>query len=128
MQRRDAAVDARAVRVLADFGVDGEREIQRGGALGEPLDVAARRKDEDLVLIEIDLQELEELLGAVGVLLQLDELAEPRQVAVQRIGRLPARFVQPVRGNAVLGGAVHVASADLDLVQLAPRPEHRRVE
>ncbi len=69
MQRGDAAVDLGTLTLEPHLGVHVEGEVDGGGALGQPLHVALRREDEDLVLIEIDLQELEELLGAVGVLL-----------------------------------------------------------
>src|SRR5258705_12131307 len=111
MQRRDAAVDAGSLGPLTYFGVDREREVDRRRALGETLHVAARREDEDLILVQVDLQELEELLGRVGVLLQLDELAEPGQMAVQLVGGLAALLVEPVRRDAVLGRAVHLARA-----------------
>src|SRR5256885_3291111 len=42
----------------------------------QALHVAPGREDEDLVLVEVDLQELEELLGRVGVLLQLERSEE----------------------------------------------------
>ena len=89
MQRSDPPVDARPLAVLPHLGVHGEREIERRRALRQALHVAARREDEDLVLIEVDLQEFDELFRRVGILLQLDELAEPRQVAVQLVGSLP---------------------------------------
>src|SRR2546422_329612 len=80
------------------------------------------------VLVQVDLEELEKLLGRVGVLLQLDELAEPREVAVELVGGALAFLEEPVGGDAVLRRVVHVAGADLDLVQLPARPEHRRVQ
>src|SRR6267154_1377621 len=71
VQRRDAAVDARALAVLADLRMHREREVDRRRSFGQTLHVAAGGEDEDLVLVEVDLQELEELLGRVRVLLQL---------------------------------------------------------
>src|SRR2546426_817322 len=62
VQRGDAAVDAGAVAVLADLGVDREGEVDGRGAFGEALHVAERREDEDLVLVEVDFEELEEFL------------------------------------------------------------------
>ena len=91
VQRRDAAVDLGALALEPDLGVHVEGEVDGGGALGQPLHVALRREDEDLVLIEIDLQELEEFLGAVGVLLQLEQLAEPAEMLVELVG-LPSRL------------------------------------
>src|SRR5438132_1316505 len=69
VERRDPAVHASAIAVLADFGVHHEGEIDRRRTLGQPLHVTPRREHEDLVLIQVDLQELEELLGTVRVLL-----------------------------------------------------------
>src|SRR5207253_1499427 len=127
VQRSDAAVDPRPLAVLPDRGVDGKGEVDRGCALGEPFHVATRRENEDLVLVQVDLEELEELLGGVRVLLQLEELAEPRQVTIELVGTLPL-LEQPVRCDPVLGGAVHLARADLDLVELAAGAEDRRVQ
>ncbi len=104
-----------------------EGEVDRRGALGELLHVALRREDEDLVLVQVDLEELEELLRAVRVLLQLEELAEPAEVLGQLVG-LAVSLVEPVRRDAVLGGAVHLLGADLHLEQLAAGPEDGGVE
>ena len=62
-----------------------EREVERRRPLRQLDDVAARREDEDLVLIQIELQEFEELFGAVRVLLQLEQLPEPAKVLVELV-------------------------------------------
>ena len=93
------------------------------GALGQPLHVALGREDEDLVLVEVDLQELEELLRAVGVLLQLQQLAEPAEVLVELVG-LPVPLVDPVGRDAVLGGAVHLLACGSG-PRTAGRPDRR---
>src|SRR6185437_6657522 len=54
-QRRHASVHARTVAMQSDFRVHGEREIDRGCALGKLDHVAGRREHEYLVLIEIEL-------------------------------------------------------------------------
>src|SRR2546429_1455266 len=90
--------------------------------------VAAGREHENLVLVEVDFQELEKFLGRVRVLLQLEQLAEPREVAVQLVRALAALLEEPVRRDTVLRGVVHLMGTDLDLVQLAARPEHGGVE
>ena len=110
-----------------DLGMDVEGEVDRGRALGQPLHVPVRRENEDLVLVEVDLQELEELLGAVSVLLQLDELAEPTQVLVQLV-RLAVPLVEPVGGDTELRRPVHLLIADLHLEELAAGAEDRGVE
>ena len=48
--------------------------------------------------------------------------------AAVRLGALGALLVLPVRGDAVLGPAVHVVRADLDLDRLALGPDHRGVQ
>src|SRR2546422_5386766 len=127
VQRRDAAVDTSPLAVLPDLRVHREGEVDRGRPLRESLHVAARREHEDLVLVKVDLEELEELLGRVRVLLQLEQLAEPREVAIELVPA-PPFLEEPMRRDAVLGGVVHLAGADLDLVQLTPRPGDGRVQ
>ena len=58
---------------------------------------------------------------------RLDDLPQPEEVRVVRMGADPAFLVFPVRGDALLGHAVHVARADLDLDALAARADDRRV-
>src|SRR5947209_7443168 len=124
----ERSVAARSLTVLADFRVHRKREVDRRRALRQALHVAAGGEDEDLVLVEVDLQELEKLLGRVGVLLQLEQLAEPREMAVQLVRALATFLEQPVRRDAVLRGVVHLMGPDLDLVQLTARSEHGGVE
>src|SRR5207247_9483208 len=50
VERHDAAVHLRADRAVPDVGVDPVREVDRRRTGGEPLDLALRREDEDLVL------------------------------------------------------------------------------
>ena len=62
------------------------------------------------------------------VLLQLDQLPEPREVMIQLVGGLAVLLVKPMRRNAVFGRAMHVARPDLDLVELTTRAEDGRME
>ena len=111
----------------ADLGMHREREVDRRRAFRKLDDVARRREDEDLVLIQIELQEFEELVGRLRVHLQLEHLPEPRQVSIELVG-LRVFLVAPVRGDAVVRRAMHVARADLNFVELLPRAEHRRMQ
>src|ERR1700694_4428838 len=52
VQRRNTAVDLSSLALETDLSVHMESEIDRRRALGEPLHVALRSEDEDLVLIE----------------------------------------------------------------------------
>ena len=123
MERRDTAVDLGAVTAQSHFGMDGEGEVDRGSTGRQALHVAFRREDEDLVLVQIDLEELEELFGRVRVLLKLDELPEPAEVLVQLV-RTASFLVDPVRGDPVLRGPVHLTGPNLDLVRLSARAEY----
>ncbi len=78
-ERLDLAVDARAGDVLAELGVDREREVDRRRAAREDAHVALGREDVDLVLEEVDLHPLEELGRVLQLLLPLDELAQPAE-------------------------------------------------
>ena len=113
--------------VQPDLRVHREREVERRRALRQLDDVARRREDEDLVLIQIELEELQELVGRLGVHLELEHLAEPRQVPIELVA-LRVFLVPPVRGDAEVRRAMHVARADLDFVQLSPGAEDRRVQ
>ena len=88
VQRDDLAVDLRADAAVADVGVDGVGEVERGRAGGEVLHLALRREDEDLVLEQVDLQRLEEL-GRVLLALGLDELAQPGHLLPLRVALAP---------------------------------------
>src|SRR5437667_16775 len=76
--------------------------------------IARGREDEDLVLIEIELQELEELIGRLGVELELEDLAEPGEMSIELVRALRVFLVQPMRGNSEIRRPVHLARADLD--------------
>src|SRR5439155_239162 len=113
--RPSAACSCSAVPTESPAAARSRRSASGGSrrrALRQTLHVPAGREDEDLVLVEVDLQELEELLGRVGVLLQLEQLAEPRQMAVQLVRTLAPFLEQPVRRDAVLRGVVHLVRTD----------------
>ncbi len=128
MKRRDPPVHLGPLAAQPHVGVDQEGEVNRRRPLGQLLHVAFRGEHEDLVLVEVHLEELEEFLGGVGVLLELEELAEPGEVPVNLALLPPLALVQPVGRDAVLGGPVHVLGPDLDLIEVPPGPEDRGVE
>ncbi len=111
-----------------DLGVHGEGKVDRRGALGQPDHVAVRSEDEDLLGIEIKLQELEKLVRCLCVELQLQDLTEPAELVVQIVPLGLPFLVDPVRGDAVFGGAVHLSRANLDLEQLLARAENGGVQ
>ena len=142
LSRRDQrAVDPGADGAVADLGVHREGEVDRRGLPGQADDVALGREDEDLLRTEVVAQRLEELAGLLGLALPVQQLAQPQHVVgradlgrrTELAGAGPAAgpralLVLPVRGDAVVGGAVHVVRADLQLDRLAVRADHRRVQ
>ncbi len=128
VQRHDLAVRLRAEAVDTDVRVDREGEVQRRGA-GRQLDhVSPRREDEDGVLEELAL-DLLEVDGALGdEVAPLLEAVDDGEVLGPRGLRAQALLVQPMRGDAVLGDAVHLLRAYLDLEEASLVAHHRRVE
>src|SRR5690606_6195872 len=123
-QRRDATVDLRAGAVQSHFRVHREREVDRRRTARKLLDVTLRREDKDLVLEQVDAEELHEFLRLARVLLPLQHLPEPGERLVYFVTRAARGFlVTPVRSDTILGRAVHLAGADLDLVEPPTRTE-----
>ncbi len=128
-ERRDSAVYQRARAVISDLGVHGEGEIDGRRTLGQLLHIARRRENEDLVLIQIDAQELEKLLGLLRLLLPFQDLSKPRQLLIDFVGRaLVALLVAPVRRDSELRRPVHFVRPDLNLVKTPTGSEDRRVQ
>ena len=129
MERHDFAVDLGADAGVADVGMDRVGEVERRRSGREVLDLALRREDEDLVLVEIDLERFEEL-GRALVGVALDQLPQPGHLVavVARAGATAPLLVDDVRGDAVLGGLVHLLGPDLDLQRLALGTDHSRVQ
>ena len=135
LERHEAAVDARADAVVPDLGVDGIREVDGRAAHGQRDDRALRGEDVDLAAAHLEAQRVEELARVLGLALPVEQLAQPGHVVLR--GDLAGRaapppllgvLVLPVRGDAVLGAAVHRVRADLDLDRLALRADDRRVQ
>src|SRR3954471_20938919 len=99
------------------FRVDREGKVDRRCPLRELDDVSRRREDEDLVLIQVELEELEKLIGRLRVHLELEHLTEPCEMPVEIVATRLVFLVPPVRRDAVVGRLVHLARAYLDLEQ-----------
>ena len=115
--------------LVPEVGVDAVREVDRRRARRHHAHVAARREDEDLVAEHVRLDGLEEVLGAGGLLLPLDEVAQPgHALLVLAVGAAGILLVAPVRGDAVLGDLVHLVGADLHLERPRARPHDAGVQ
>jgi hypothetical protein len=65
-----------------------------------------RGEGEDPVLVHRHARMLEQLFGALGMVEDLDQIADPAHL---RVGAHLVLLVRPVRGEAELGLGVHVA-------------------
>ena len=102
--------------MVADLAVDGEGEVEHRGALGEEARVAGRGEGVDLVLVQVHLDRGQELGGVLDVGGRFEQLAQSGDLADVLGGQGQVAFlVAPVGGDAVLGDAVHLGGADLDL-------------
>ena len=128
VQRHNTTVLLGANAAQAHIGVHGEGEINGRGTLGQLVQVTLGAEDEDLVLVEVDLEALEELLGAFLQAVLGEHLLDPREEAVQLIVAVAALLVNPVGGQTVLGNAVHFTRADLHLQGAAARTHHLGVQ
>ncbi len=111
-QRNHAAVDLGTDRLVAERGVDGVGEIDRGRTLGQLDQLALGREGEDPILIHCHPGMLEQFLGAVGMVEDFDKILDPRYLDV--VDR-PALLVGPVGGETPFGLGVHHIVANLDL-------------
>ena len=93
---------------MADLGVHGVGEVDRGRAGGQADDAALRREDVDLFRADLEPQRVEELprVGRLG--LPVGDVREPGHVGVDAtcasgFAAVHALLVLPVRRDAVLG-------------------------
>ena len=104
-QRHVPAVDLGADGVRAEIGVHREGEVDRRRALGQLEQRALGGEGEDAVLVDRQPGVLEQLLGVVAGIDDLDQVAQPADLAVGPV----ALLVGPVRGEAELVEPVHLA-------------------
>ena len=129
MERHDPPVHLRADRAVADVGVDGVGEVDRRRAGRQRLHLALRREDEHLLVEEVGAEALDELGGVVLVGVDVHQLPHPGvPLLVGALRAAPVLLVRPVRGDAELGGLLHLAGAHLDLERPTLRPDDGRVE
>ena len=117
-QRDELAVDPRADTAVSDVGMDPVGEIERRRSAWKGEDVSLRREGVDLIGIEVDLQGVHEHPGVRDLVLPLDELAQPEEIAIVAGSGQSPFLVFPVRRNPLLGDQVHLPRPDLDLERL----------
>ena len=84
LERHEAAVDPGADAVVADLGVHRVGEVDRGRPGRQPDELALRGEDVDLAGVDLEAQRLEELARVGGLLLPVEQLAQPRHVVDRR--------------------------------------------
>ena len=127
-QRHHAPVHPRPDARVPHVGVHGVGEVDRRGAARQRLDLALRREGVHLLRIQVELQAVDELARVAGVLLGLEQLAQPVEVLLVGMGAHAALLVLPVGGDALLGHLVHALGADLHLEREAAIADDRRVQ
>ena len=140
-ERQLAAVDHGADAGIADVGVHGIGEVDRRGAARQGDQAPLGREAEHLVLEQLELGVLEELLGVVAFEQRVDQAPQPdvrvflvlgtRRAAVDAgtvFGASEAVLVERMRGHAVLGDAMHLVGADLQLDALMARADDGGVD
>ena len=87
-------------------------------------------EDVDFFREKVALDVLQKFLGIARLGLDLEQALQPAMRLLLRLGdvELAAGLVQPMRGDAGLGDAVHVLGADLRLQRRAERSEKRRMQ
>ena len=99
-KRDHAAVNLGADRPVAKVGVDGISEVDWGRALGQLDQFALRSEGEDPVLVHRHPRMLEDFLGARGMIDDLDQFIDPRDL---QVGLGLAFLIGPMRGEAAFG-------------------------
>ena len=127
VQRHELAADLGADRAVPHVGVDRVREVHRRRPRRQVHHVALGREHEHLAAVQVDLQRIHELAWIGHVLQPIHHLAEPGGFGCVT-GALAALLVAPVRRDAELRGAVHLARSDLDLERFAARADDRGVQ
>ena len=118
-------VDLGPGHAVADRRVDRVGKIDRRGAGGEVLDLAAGGEAVDIVRkqIQVALEQVHEFPVVRHVLLPFEDLTEPGQLlflaGLFDLLAAPGLLVFPVGGNTVFRRAVHFIGPDLDLEGLA---------
>ena len=127
-ERDDLSVDAGADALMSDVGVNRIGKVDRRRAARERFHQALRREGIDLLRIQIDLEVLDEFVRVARLLLVLEQLPHPGEVALVPLIANPPFLVLPVCGDPLLRHPVHLDGADLDLERHAVLADHRGVQ
>ena len=128
VERHHLRVDPRARAVVADFAVDGVREIDGRGVFGQGDDLALRREHQKFVGVQLGFERLHEVFGVFEAALPVEHFADPRKALGKGgVFRL-FFFVFPVRRDTEFGDAVHFERSDLNFERLPEVGDDRCVQ
>ncbi len=128
-QRHQLLVHPRGHRHVADVGMHGIGEIERGGVARQGQDLALRGEQVDLVREQVDLDVVEEFQRGPGGALRIDQLDNPGMgTALCAVGRVATELVGPMRGHATFGDQVHLFGADLHFDRRTIGPEQHGMQ
>jgi hypothetical protein len=127
-ERHDASVHLGAAAAVAYGGMHVIGEIQHGSAVRQIEHLALGGQQVDAILEQIGAEAGEQGVIVLAVLLRLQQLAHPGDLALEAGVAAAAFLVAPVRSHAQLGVRVHVVAADLHFQGLALRPDHGGVQ
>ena len=127
-QRHQILIDTRRDTAVADVGVHGIGEIHRCCTPRHRQDATLGREHIDLVREQVDFDMLQELAGITTGVLNVEQRLQPLVGALLYFVQFRITgFVQPVRGHAGLGDAMHLLGADLRLDRCAIGADQRGV-
>src|SRR5690606_36405064 len=119
-ERHHHSIDAGPPAAMTELGVDVVGEVNRGRADRQLDHPRLGREHEDRRLAGVAREHRPQTEALADVALPGEQLAQPGDFVVVTILAASAPFlVAPVRRHAILGEAMHLGGADLDLERLA---------
>ena len=125
-------VDLGADATRTNLRMDAERKIECGGAFGQGEQITVRRKDIDLLGVEVELEFVNELQRVFFAAFQhFPYLREPIVQVVRSVAPfvlVVGVLITPVRGQSLFGNLVHASRPDLNFHPFARRRHHGGVQ
>ncbi len=123
-QRYHLPIHFRSHTLVANVSVNAVGKVHRSGSAGQRQHFALRRKDVNLLWIEIHLERGKKFCGLAHLASPLDQLSHPHHALIV-FRSIRAILVPPVRGHALLRDAVHLTGAYLHFKRLSSMNDRR---
>ena len=128
VKTNQVSVDAGALTVVPDIGMNAVCKVQRSGAGRQIKDFSARRQHEDIFPEKIFEDVVNELHAVLGGILRFEDLPQPARLAVEQALRCAPLLIHPMGGNTVFCSAMHLLRADLHFKRDAGIAQERCVQ